>query len=332
LGPEADVDVIGFGALNLDVIYRVTAVEEAGLSPGAEVFGEEGGMDALSARLEALGGPPVSVSAGGSAANTVHALRRMGLLTGYVGAVGDDEAAEALTEGLGDPMYLGLVRRGRSGRTVIAVGPDGDRSITVFPNVNDTLSTAEVDHLLLARARIVHLSAFVGDSPLEAQVEVVRRLPRDVTVSLDPGALYSLRGLEAVAPLVERADVVMPGEGELLLMTGARDRHQAAGLLLDMGVGTVMVKMGGRGIHTYWPEGEYRLEAQPVEVEGDSVGAGDVADAGFLAGMLGSLGPADSTLLAHMCAVESLGGHGRDTYPDREFLTTFLEEVKVRGR
>jgi ribokinase len=332
LGPEADVDVIGFGALNLDVIYRVTAVEEAGLFPGAEVFGDEGGMDALSARLEALGGPPVSVSAGGSAANTVHALRRMGLLTGYVGAVGDDEAAGVLADGLGDPMYLGLARRGRSGRTVIAVGPDGDRSITVFPNVNDTLAAAEVDHLLLARARIVHMSAFAGDPPLEAQVEAVRRLPRDVTVSLDPGALYALRGTDGIAPLLERADVVLPGEGELLMMTGARDRDEGADMLMDMGAGTVVVKMGPQGMHTYWSDGEYQLFAEPVGVEGDSVGAGDVANAGFLAGMLARLGPVDSTMLAHMCAVESLAGHGRETYPDREFLTTFMDEMRARGR
>jgi ribokinase len=289
-------------------------------------------MDRLTADLERLGGPPVSVSAGGSAANTVHALRRMGLLTGYVGAVGEDEAAGVLAEGLGDPMYLGLVRRGRSGRTVIAVGPDGDRSITVFPNVNDALAPGDVDHLLLARARIVHMSAFVGDSPLEAQVEAVRRLPRDVTVSLDPGALYALRGVEGIAPLLERADVVLPGEGELLMMTGARDRDEGAEMLMDMGAGTVVVKMGAQGIHTYWPEGEYQLFAEPVPVEGDSVGAGDVADAGYLAGMLASLGPTDCTMLAHMCAVESLEGHGRDTYPDRSFLASFLDEARARGR
>ncbi|UCC93187.1 MAG: carbohydrate kinase family protein [Thermoplasmata archaeon] len=332
MGPEADVDVVGFGALNLDVIYKVDAVEEAGLSPGAEVIGDEGGMDTLSARLEEMGGPPVSVTAGGSAANTVHALRTMGVLTGYVGAVGDDEAAGVLTEGLGDPMYLGLVRRGRSGRTVIAVGPDGDRSITVFPNVNDTLAPADVDQLLMARSRIVHMSSFVGDLPLEAQVEAVRRLPKDITVSIDPGALYALRGAEGIAPLLERADVVLPGEGELLLLTGAGDRHEAAGMLMDMGVGTVVVKLGARGIHTYWAEGEHHLRSLPVSVAGDSVGAGDVADAGYLAGMLARMPPADCTLLAHMCAVESLAGHGRETYPDKDFLATYLDEMKARGR
>jgi 2-dehydro-3-deoxygluconokinase len=138
--------------------------------------------------------------------------------------------------------------------------------------------------------------------------------------------------MDGLAPLLERADVVLPGEGELLMMTGARDRDEGAEMLMDVGVGTVVVKMGGQGMHTYWRDGEYHLFAQPVPVEGDSVGAGDVADAGYLAGVLARLEPRDCTLLAHMCAVESLEGHGREAYPGRSFLTEFLGEVRSRGR
>jgi ribokinase len=324
MGPEADVDVIGFGALNLDVIYKVGSWDKVGIEPGVEVTGVEGEMDTLRASLEAMAGPPVTVCAGGSAANTIYALRRLGFHTGYVGAVGEDDAASRLVPGLGADMYMGLVRRGRSGRTVIAVGPDGDRSITVFPNVNDTLGPADVDHILIARTRVLHLSAFVGDLPLEAQVQTVSRLPKDITVTLDPGALYSDRGLEAIAPLIARADVVLPGEGELLRLTGSPDRHTAAEKLLEMGVGTVVCKLGTLGIHTYWADGEHFLHAQPVHVGGDSVGAGDVADAGFIAGLLNGLSPEDCTALAHACAVESLGGLGREAYPDGTILEGFL--------
>jgi ribokinase len=325
LGPEADIDVVGFGALNQDIIYRVGSWETSGLVPGTEVMGDEGEMDRLTATLEALGGPPVSVSPGGSAANTVHALRRMGFLTGFVGVVGEDEAAHMLAEGLGADLYLGLVRRGMSGRTIIAVGPDGDRSIVVFPNANDALGSADVDHILIARARICHLSSFVGDLPLEAQCEAMRRLPKDITVSLDPGALYAARGMEGIAPLLERADLVLPSEGELLTLTREEGIEVAAGRLLDMGVGTVVVKRGSRGIHTFWDGGDHELAVRPVEVAGDSVGAGDVADAGFLAGVLRGLPPEDCTLLAHDCAVESLGGHGRDSYPDGPWLERAIE-------
>ena len=70
---KAQLDVVGFGALNLDVIYRLDDVSDAGLEPGAEVVGLSEDMEYLVETLERLGGPPVSVTAGGSAANTVRA-------------------------------------------------------------------------------------------------------------------------------------------------------------------------------------------------------------------------------------------------------------------
>ncbi len=317
---KVPLDVVGFGALNLDVIYRVDDVSEAGLEPGAEVVGLSEDMIHLVETLERLGGPPVSVTAGGSAANTVYALGRMGLATGYVGAAGVDPSSNGLLEGLGKEEDLGVVRRGIGGRTLIAVDADGDRSITVFPNANDDLGPADVDHGLLARARVVHLTAFVGPLPLVAQVEAVRRLPSGTKVSLDPGAIYSALGAEALEPLLRHADIVLPGEGELRGLTGEEDRDRGAAKLLDMGVGTVVCKLGRRGIHTYWREGDHLLEVEPVSPAGDSVGAGDVAAAGYLAGVLGGLSPPECTALAHKAAVESLAGFGRETYPDRSLL------------
>ena len=107
-----------------------------------------------------------------------------------------------------------------------AIGPEA--SVCLTKHIGQ-----DVDHILLARTRILHLTAFVGDLPLEAQTEAVQMLPKDILVSLDPGDLYADRGIEGIAPLVERADIVLPGEGELLRLTGAGDRHSAADALLD---------------------------------------------------------------------------------------------------
>ena len=328
MGPEADLDVVGFGALNLDVIYRVDSVKAAGLEPGREIFGWRGDMRQLSHILESLGGPPVSITPGGSAANTVHALKRMGFHTGYIGAVGEGEIGDRLIEGLGDPMDLGVVRRGSSGSTIIAVGPDGDRSIVVFPNANDTLSTSDVDHLLIARSRVLHLTSFVGNAPLEAQVEALARLPQDIKVTLDPGELYADLGVDGIAPLLERADVVMPNMGELLKMTRQRSREKAADLLFDMGVEVVVCKMGAKGIKTYVRNGSSFTNIgrkHKSKVLGDTVGAGDVANAGYLAGMISGLSHIGAGHLADECAYASIAGIGREAYPDKAFL---MEKLK----
>ncbi|MEM1577278.1 MAG: PfkB family carbohydrate kinase, partial [Archaeoglobaceae archaeon] len=60
--------VIGFGALNLDKIYRVDKI------PGKD---EEGFVRSL------------ELSPGGSAANTIVGLARLGIKSGYIGKVGN---------------------------------------------------------------------------------------------------------------------------------------------------------------------------------------------------------------------------------------------------
>ncbi len=69
------MDVVGVGALNLDKIYRVPRIAK----PGEEVFITE-----------------ATQSAGGSAANTIVCLARLGLSTGFIGAVGRDADGDFL--------------------------------------------------------------------------------------------------------------------------------------------------------------------------------------------------------------------------------------------
>jgi ribokinase len=320
--------VVGFGALNVDMIYRLHRMEEAGFEPGVETFGEPGDLEEMMLRLQSAAGPPVTVCAGGSAANTVYALHRMGFRTGFVGAVGEDPEAGMLLEGLGDPGDLVVLRKGASGTTVIAVGPDGDRGIAVFPNANDELRTGDVDTSLLSRARVVHLTAFVGDGAMEAQLRAVEYLPEGTIVTLDPGNLYANRGIGALEPLLSRSSVVFPGEAELLTLTGETDRVTAAATLLELGADTVVCKLGPKGIHTFWEGDDHILWAQPVVPVGDSVGAGDVAAAGYITGLLKGLPRKACTALAHACAVESLSGNGRESYPDEEVLEGLLSDLE----
>ncbi len=328
---EQRLDVVGFGALNLDVIYRVGSVEEAGLEPGSEAVGAPDGHRALEHRLARVG-PPTAVSPGGSAANTVFALARMGYRTGYVGAVGEEPEAALLLDGLGARVDMCVARRGSSGRAVIAVDPDGEQSISVFPNANDTLAEADVDHALLARARAVHMTSFVGDAPLRAQSEAARRLPEGVVLTFDPGALCSRRGIKALGHILERTDVLLATEDELLELTDESDRERAVRRVRATGAGVVVCKLGGRGMHVYWEGHDHLHRAHPVKVAGDAVGAGDVAAAGFIAGSLEGLRPDQCAAVAHGCAVESLAGHGRTSYPDRRVLWRLVEaQLSAQG-
>ena len=138
----------------------------------------------------------------------------------------------------------------------------------------------------------------------------------------------SKRGQRSGRPLLARTAVVFASEHELYELTGEGDRARAAEVLLDLGAGVVVCKLGARGIHTIWRGGDHHLRAEPVVPQGDSVGAGDVAAAGYIAGMLEGLTPDGCTALAHECAVASLAGLGRATYPDRAFLDLTMERLR----
>ena len=78
--------IFGFGALNLDLIYevddlRLISPRRGRLEPGEELFGSDDAFDALSEQLRRVAALK-SRSGGGSAANSLVALGRMGLPTG----------------------------------------------------------------------------------------------------------------------------------------------------------------------------------------------------------------------------------------------------------
>ena len=85
-------DALGVGALNLDLIYQVDSLEMAGMKfrPGGEVVADGTRFQAVLQELRAKG-RLLGRSGGGSAANAISAMARMGIGTGFIGTVGKDE-------------------------------------------------------------------------------------------------------------------------------------------------------------------------------------------------------------------------------------------------
>ncbi|MFQ6074937.1 MAG: carbohydrate kinase family protein, partial [Candidatus Bathyarchaeia archaeon] len=122
------LDTIGFGALNLDRLYRVDKIAKG----GEESFV----MDSLECP-------------GGSAANTVVGMARLGLRVGYIGKLARDREGEILlndlrNEGV-DTRGIVISSEGRSGVVMGYVSRGGERALYVDPGVNDTLGFEEVD-------------------------------------------------------------------------------------------------------------------------------------------------------------------------------------------
>jgi ribokinase len=314
------LDVIGIGALNLDLLYEVddlVALRKEGwpLHAGREQSLSPAEFRQLVKRLEHHGTLRFR-SGGGSAANTIVALARMGFQTGFVGRAGaDEEGAFIMSEMKG--VDLAQVKTGEvSGVCLVVLDKRRDRALVVQPNANDKLSFEDLNIPSLAETRYLHLSAFVGDGPFAAQRRLMEVLPAKVRVSLDPGELYAKRGKEAILPLIERSFILFTTDHEICTLMGTKDYKAGCKEIAALGPDIVVCKRGEQGAYLFSPEGEAELRPQRKTEVVDNTGAGDVYDAGFLAGLLLKRPLSACLALAHVLAAKSLGGYGRERYPD----------------
>ncbi|MGQ9508854.1 MAG: carbohydrate kinase family protein [Thermodesulfobacteriota bacterium] len=318
--------ILGFGSLNLDLIYEVEDLQslssnEFQFLPGEELFDSEEAFQFLLCQLGRMGRLR-SKSGGGSAANTMVALARMGFQTKFIGKVGKDEEGDFLIKNLRPVQTDFIIREGKSGICLVVLDHHQDRFLLVQGNANNTLRFEEINLSALSNISWLHLTSFIDESPLEAQKELLRDLDPSVQVSIDPGEIYAKKSLAKIRPLIERAQLLFLTEKELTLLT-SKDSWSGAKFLLEMGPSVIICKRGKKGSYIFTRELFFEIPSIEVEVV-DNTGAGDVYNAGFLAGYLLGMSLETCALFATHIAAKSLTGYGRDRYPNREDLESFF--------
>jgi ribokinase len=307
------VDLIGCGALNVDLIYRPD--RDAPFWEDLGPLGTEQTMDvALRGSVDAaLAGLVPIRSAGGQAANTVHAMALLGYRAAMSGRVGADEDGDYLLEELKPADGRFVARGGLTGRVYVLLDEDGERRNLVWPAANDELSLADVPRRP-PRTRFVLFTSFVGDKPLEAQLALLERLPAETEVAFDPGEIYARKGVKRFLPILRRCAYLFANERELEMLCGL-SLPESLDFVLSAGVNLVVCKMGSRGARLVGRRVDLYVPPLPTEVV-DVTGAGDVFAAGFLAALIERVGLEGAGRLGAWAASRGIAGVGRSSYPD----------------
>jgi ribokinase len=261
-------DAVGFGALNVDKLFRVNKIAQA----------EEESFVTDS-----------EISCGGSAANAMVGLARLGCRAGFIGKVASDREGEMLIqdfrkEGV-DTSGVTQTAHGRSGTVTGFVDQKGDRALYIDSGVNDTIRMKEIDLKYISQTKFLHLTSFVGETSFRTQKKLLDVLPETVRVSFDPGIPCVRKGLKKLLPIIEKTHVAMPNAIELARLTGRDDYRKGAEFLLKKGARIVAVKLGGKGCYVTDGVESHAVEPFKVKVV-DTTGAGDAFCAGFLYGLL----------------------------------------------
>ncbi len=308
---SAHITVVG--SLNMDLVACAPRIPQ----PGETIIGGE-----------------FHTVPGGKGANQAVAAARLGAQVSMVGRVGCDAFSSLLLDNL-DAAGVGHTfvtqdPEAATGVALIVVGDSGQNSIVVASGANMRLSPADVD-----AAEAVITSADVLLLQLESPLETVTRAAEvahahGARVILNPAPARPLP-----TELLSLVDVLIPNESEAALLTGIPVGDQAvdktaAMALCELGVGTVILTLGGRGALLAQDE---RVEIFPAfdVVPVDTTAAGDAFVAGFAVALAEGRALAEAVRwgnAAGAIATTRLGA--QPSLPTRRDLETLLTKGTVK--
>jgi len=147
-------------------------------------------------------------------------------------------------------------------------------------------------------------------------------LAGSLRVCFDPGDLYARLGREVLAGILDQTETLLVTERAWELLGGEPRR------LSEWGPPVVLVKRGAKGSRMLTPVRYLDFPPYLREGEADTVGAGDVFAAGYLAGLFKGLNLPQAVRLASALAAYALGGTGQERYPDRRIMEAVVDSLR----
>jgi len=304
---DLNAEIIGFGALNVDKLYSVENI----VSKDEESF------------IKSETDTP-----GGSAANTMVGLARLGCDTSIIGKIAEDEDGDLIEFNLAiNGVYTNNLiysEEGSTGKCLGFVDNDGERCLYISPGVNDEIKIDEINPLYIMNCKIMHYTSFVGDS-FKTQIELLEKLSKETVLSFDPGMLYVQKGMEELMPILDRTDILLINESELRLLCDNQSSplKELVISFLDLGIETVVVKQGSKGVFAMNKNESCQVDAFECDVV-DTTGAGDSFNSGFLYSFLKGFNLEISCQIGNWVASKSIEGFGMEKFPSLKDLEDFF--------
>ncbi|MEM7024202.1 MAG: adenosine kinase, partial [Pseudomonadota bacterium] len=272
-------------------------------------------------------GPAKEIS-GGSAANTIAGAAMLGAKTAYVGKVRDDQLGQIFAHdiraiGAEFDTFASADEALETGRCMVLVTPDGERSMSTYLGVSESLGPDDIDTAMMGSADWLYLEGYRFDGPtsvaaFDKAIAACKTGGGKVSITLsDPFCVDRHR--DAFRALIaNHTNLLFANEHEVMSLYQTDEFDEALGKVAkDVEIAAITV--GAKGAYVVTKSETIHVPTAATKVV-DATGAGDLFASGFLAGLVKGKDLATSASMGCVSAGEIIGHIGARPEADLKAL------------
>ncbi len=278
--------ILGMGNALVDVLVRLNddnILNELELPKGSMQLINADKREKI---FKKINGMSIQLASGGSASNTLLALAKMGIDSGFIGKVGSDEYGSfyirEIKEAGVTPHFFS--EKAPSGTAMTLISPDGERTFGTYLGAAAELTATELQIELFNPYNYFYIEGYLVQNYelIESAIKMAKHL--GCTIALDLASYNIVDENRAfLSQLIkDYVDIVFANEEEAKALTGQKAEEAVKTLAAQTQI--AVVKIGSEG--SLVMKGDHLIHVPAIQTQiVDATAAGDFYSAGFFYGM-----------------------------------------------
>ncbi len=277
--------VLGMGNALVDIMTRLKSddiLEKFNLPRGSMTLVDLELSNLINIQSSSL---DKTMASGGSAANTIHGLAKLGIETGYIGKIGKDDLGKIFKKdmkksGINTILYQSM---NDTGRVIAMISPDSERTMATYLGAAVELSGEDISSDIFQNYDLFYIEGYLVNNfeLFSKSLRIARKSGLKTALDLASFNVVEQYKNELCEELTGYVDIVFANEDESKVLTG--EQPEKAVNTISKLADIAIVKLGANGSLIKQGSDEVHVPA-PVINSIDTTGAGDIYASGFLFG------------------------------------------------
>ena len=310
-------DVTGIGNALVDIEFKVTDqfFTENGVEKGLMTLVDEPRQNSLMNVIDTV---HAKMQCGGSAGNTVIAISQFGGKSYYSCKVANDELGhfymnDMKDAGVSHNLNEGNLADGITGKCLVMVTEDAERTMNTFLGITQTYSIADVNEAAIKDSKYLYIEGYLitsenGKQAMKHAKKVAEENGVKVALTFSDPAMVKYFKEPMTEVIGASVDLLFTNEEEAMIFTGKENLLEAREEIKKIAKRFVITQ-GKNGALIY--DGDTFIDIEPYATTAiDTNGAGDMFAGAFMFGITNGHSYASSGKLASMASSKIVSQFG----------------------